>query len=85
MQYGLQGGEDVFLSDEGHLEIELVELARRAVSAGVFVAKTGCDLKIAVESGDHQQLLELLGRLRQGVKFSRMQAARHQIVARALG
>ena len=68
-----------------HLEIELVELAGRAVGAARLVAKARRDLEIAVEARHHQQLLELLRRLRQGVELAGMEPARHQIVARALG
>ena len=57
--------------DEAHLEVELVELARRAVGARVLVAEAGRDLEVAVEAGDHQQLLELLRRLRQRVELAR--------------
>src|SRR3546814_18989973 len=77
---------DVCSSDlEAHLEVELVELARRAVGAAVLVAKAGRDLEVAVEAGDHQKLLEHLRRLRQRVELARVQAARHQVDARALG
>ena len=78
-------GEHVLLGDEAHLEIELIELAGRAVGAAVLVAEAGRDLEIAVEARDHQQLLELLRRLRQRVELAGMQPARHQEVARALG
>ena len=56
--------------DEGHLDIELREL-RLAVGALRFIAETARDLEVAVESGDHQELLHLLGRLRQGVEHAR--------------
>ena len=79
----LDGVEHVFLGDEAHLQIELIELARRAVGAGVLVAEAGRDLEVAVEARDHDQLLELLRRLRQRVEFSGMHAGRHEIVARA--
>ncbi len=75
--------EHVLLRDEAHLEIELVELAGRAVGARVLVAEAGRDLEIAVEARHHDELLELLRRLRQRVEFSRMDARGHQIVARA--
>ena len=81
---GLDGGEDVFLGDEAHLDVELVEL-QRPVSAQVLVAETGGDLEIAIEARDHEQLFELLRGLRQGVEFARMQARRHQEVPRAFG
>jgi hypothetical protein len=77
--------QHVFLRDEAHLEIELVELARQTVGARVFVAEARRDLEIAVEARHHQQLLVLLRRLRQRVELARMDAARHQEVARALG
>jgi hypothetical protein len=63
VQHGLQRGEDVVLGDEAHLQIELVELAGRAVGARILVAEARRDLEIAVEARDHQQLLELLRRL----------------------
>src|SRR3546814_2482821 len=50
VQHRLDGGEDVVLGDEAHLEVELVELARRAVGAAVLVAKAGRDLAVAVEA-----------------------------------
>ncbi len=84
VQYRLDRREHVLLRDERHLEIELVELARRTVGAARLVAEARRDLEIAVEPGDHQQLLELLRRLRQRVERPRMQPARHEIIARAL-
>ena len=59
-------------------ERERSALGRRA---GVLVAKAWCDLEVLVEPGDHDQLLELLRRLRQGIELARMVAARHQIIA----
>ena len=50
--------------DERGLDIELGEF-RLAVGAQVFVAEAFGDLEVAVEAGDHQQLLEQLRRLRQ--------------------
>ncbi len=68
---------------EAHLQIDLREL-RLTVGAQVFIAEAAHDLKVLVEVRDHQDLLEELRRLRQRVKRSRINAARHQIVARAL-
>ena len=70
--------------DERHLDVELVELAGRPVGARVLVAEAGRDLEVAIEARHHQQLLELLRRLRQRVELARVQAARHEVVARAL-
>ena len=85
VHHRLDGREHVLLGDEAHLDVELVELARAAVGAGILVAKAGCDLEVPVEAGDHVELLVLLRRLRQGVELARMQARRHQEVARTLG
>ena len=79
----LHGVPDVFLRDEAHLEVELVELARQAVGARVFVAEARRDLEVAVEARHHQQLLVLLRRLRQREELAGMDAARHEEVARA--
>ena len=57
--HGLDRIEHVLLCNEAHLEIELIELAGRAIGARVLVAKARRDLEIAVEAGDHDQLLEL--------------------------
>ncbi len=83
-QHLLRHGEHVLLRGEGHLEIELVKLAGGAVGAGVLVAEARRNLKVPVEAGNHQQLLEDLRRLRQRVEFTRVPAAGNQVVARAL-
>src|SRR5690242_12313716 len=44
---------------KGHLQIDLGEL-RLAISAKIFIAEAAHDLKILVEAGDHQYLLEEL-------------------------
>ena len=77
--------ENILLLDEAHLDVELVELARQAVGARVLVTKAGRDLKIAIEARHHQELLVLLGRLGQRVELARMDARRHEEVARAFG
>jgi hypothetical protein len=75
--------DDVVLLDEAHLDVELGEL-RLAVGAEVLVAVAAGDLVVALHAGHHEQLLEQLRRLRQGVPGARLQADRHQEVARAL-
>ncbi len=55
-----------------------------AVGAQVFIAEAADDLEIAVEAANHQDLFEELRRLRQRVEMAWMQAAGHQVVARAL-
>ena len=49
-QHRLDRLEDVLLLDEAHLDVELVELAGRAVGARVLVAEAGRDLEVAVEA-----------------------------------
>src|SRR6185437_11476441 len=71
-EHRLDRREDIVLRHERHLEIELIKLARRAVGAARLVAEARRDLEIAVEAGHHQQLLELLRRLRQRVELAGM-------------
>src|SRR5262245_12506465 len=66
---------------KGHLDIELRELGL-AISAQVLISETAHDLEVAVKARDHQQLLEILRRLGQSIEFSRIEAARHQIIPR---
>ncbi len=80
----LQDLKHIVLAGKCHLHIELIKLSRRPVRTRILVAETRRDLEITVKPRSHQQLLELLGRLRQRVKFSRMVSRRHEIVARAL-
>ena len=77
--------EYVLLGGKTHFQIELVKFAGRAIGARILVAEAGGDLEITVEAGNHDQLFELLRRLRQRVEFPRMKPRRHKIVARALG
>ena len=68
--------------DKGRFDIDLGEF-RLPIGAQIFVAETFRDLEIFFDSGDHEQLLVLLRRLRQRVKFSRRESAGHEEVARA--
>ena len=77
--------KDVLLRRERHLDIELIELAGRTVGAGVLVAEAGGDLEVLVEPRAHQKLLVLLGRLRERIELAGIDAARDDVVARALG
>jgi hypothetical protein len=85
LQHRFDRLEHVLLLDEAHLHVELVEIRGRAVGARVLVAETGRDLEIPVEARHHQELLELLRRLRQRVELAGMEARGHEEVARALG
>ncbi len=72
----------MLLAREAHFKIDLREL-KLAVGAQVLVAEAARDLEVAVEAGDHQNLLEDLRRLRQRVEAARIDAARHKKIARA--
>ena len=50
---------DLLLIREAHFDIHLSELGL-AVGAQILVAETTGDLKIAIKSGHHAELLELL-------------------------
>ena len=65
-----------------HLDVDLRELGL-TVGAEVLIAEALADLHVAVDAGDHQDLLEELRRLRQREELAGMDAARHEIVARA--
>ena len=75
--------EDVLLVHERHLQVELGEL-EPAVGPRRLVTEAPDDLVVAVLAGDHEQLLQLLRRLRQRVERPREQASRDQEVAGAL-
>ncbi len=80
----LHEAHDRGLVDEAHLEVELGEL-RLAIAPKVLVAEAAGDLEVAVDARHHQELLELLGALRQGVDVARLEAARDEEVTGSLG
>ena len=59
LHQALVGLDHVVDLDEGHLDVELGEVGL-AVGAEVLVAEAAGDLVVALEPGDHQQLLEEL-------------------------
>ena len=75
--------EHVVDVDERHLDVELGEVGL-AVGAEVLVAEAAGDLVVALEPGDHQQLLEELRRLRQRVEGAALEPAGDEEVAGAL-
>ena len=80
----LEEHDDILLVDERHLAVDLCEL-RLSVGPEVFVAEALGDLEITVEATDHEQLLQRLRALRQGVELSRVHARGHYEVASPLG
>ena len=63
--------DDVLLVHEGHLDVQLGKF-RLAVSSEVLIAVAARNLVVALHAGDHEQLLEQLRRLRQGVPGARL-------------
>ena len=55
----LEHVDDIFLFDERHLAVDLSEL-RLTVGAEVLIAEAAHNLEVAVETGHHKKLLELL-------------------------
>jgi len=70
--------------NEGHLDVHLGEL-RLPVGAEIFVPEAADNLIVAVEARDHEELLEKLGRLGEGVELTRVDTAGDQVVPRPLG
>ena len=75
---------DVAGVDKAHLQVELREF-RLAIRTQVLVAEAAGDLEVTLDARHHQQLLQLLRALRQGVELAWMQAAGHDKVACAFG
>ncbi len=82
--HGLEQIADFLLVQEGGLAVDLGEFGL-AVGAQVLVAEALGDLVVAVETRDHEHLLEQLGRLRQREELAVVHAAGHQVIACALG
>ena len=74
--------DDILLVDIAHFHIELREL-RLAVSAEVLITVAACELIVAFDAADHEQLLEQLGALRQRIPRTRHQTGRYKEVASA--
>ncbi len=89
---GLEGGGQEAFDDlpdalglgVAHFKVDLGEFGL-AIGAQIFVAEAADDLKIFIEARDHQNLLEQLRRLRQGVKHAGLDAAGDEIIAGAFG
>ena len=81
----LNGVKNILLFYKAHLKVKLVKLTWASISPTILVTETGGDLEIAIKTADHDQLFELLRGLRQGIKFARMKAGRHQKIARTFG
>ena len=76
--------DDVFLADEGCLDVDLRELGL-AVGAKVFIAEAAGDLEIFFQSGDHEELFVLLWRLGEGEEFTGREAGGNEEIARTFG
>src|SRR6266536_1753956 len=83
-EHGLQDLVHVLLGGERHLQVELGELPV-AVGPEVLVPEASDQLVVPVDTGDHQELFELLRGLGQGVHPPPLEPRRHQEVAGPLG
>ena len=75
---------NVVLVHEGHLDIDLGELGL-TVGAQILVAEALGNLVVALDATDHEQLLQKLRGLRQGVEVARLNTAGNDEVASASG
>src|SRR4026207_1459303 len=73
--------QHVIALHEGHFKIELCEL-RLTIAAQILISETSRDLEVTVHACYHQQLLELLRRLWQGIELTWVHARRDEVVAR---
>ena len=80
----LEDVDDVVLLYKTHLAVNLREF-RLTVGAEVFVSETLDNLEITVHACHHQQLLQRLRRLWEGIELSGIHAAGYDEVACALG
>jgi hypothetical protein len=71
---------DVVLLDEAGLDVDLGELGL-TVGAQVFVTEAAGDLEITLKASDHEELLVLLGCLRQREELAWAESGRHKEVA----
>ena len=69
----LEEVDNVVLINERHLAVNLSKL-RLTVCTQVLVAETLCNLEVAVEATDHEQLLQSLRALRESVELSGVHA-----------
>ena len=73
----------IVLLYERHFTVDLCKF-RLTVGTQIFVTETFCNLEITVETGNHQQLLQGLWRLRQSVELSRVHTGRNHEVTGTL-
>ena len=76
--------EHVFLLHKRHFAVYLCELGL-AVGPQVFVAETLGYLEVTVHAGHHEELLEGLRTLRQGIELAGIHARRHHEIAGPFG
>ena len=78
-----QRGQHLVLTPEGSLQVQLSEFDL-AVRSKILVAVAPGDLVVTLHASDHQQLLEQLGRLREGVERAPAEPAGNQEIAGTL-
>src|SRR5690554_3331167 len=76
--------EELFLVDEGHLDIELRELGL-TIDAEIFITEAADDLIITIVTRHHQHLLIELRALGERIKMRRIKPRRDEEIPRAAG
>ncbi len=84
MEQLLQVGEHILLVHKGHFHVHLGEL-RLPVGPQVLVPEAAGHLVVFIHAAHHEQLLEDLRALGQGIEGARMHPAGHQVIPGALG
>ena len=69
---------------KGHFAVDLGKF-RLTIGSQVFVPETLDNLEILIKARHHQQLLEGLGGLGQGIKFTGIHAGRHHKIPGPFG
>ena len=80
----LDEGQQIVAVEKRGLDVDLRELGL-TITPQILVAEASNDLEVAFEPRHHQQLLEQLWGLRKRVEAARLEPARDQEVAGALG
>src|SRR3989338_1719721 len=83
LQHALDYFKNVLWLHEADFHVNLRMLGL-PVRAQVFISQATGNLKIAVETSYHKNLLVKLRALRQCVKHARINAARHDVITRSL-
>jgi hypothetical protein len=77
----LSDSKYIFLFDEAHLAIDLVELTWVTIRAWIFISETWSNLEVLIHTTYHEELLVLLWCLRESIEFAMMEARWNEVVS----